>query len=317
MATNAETPSSSGTPAATAAPNASSRISSVPPIENCMDFASSARLRGAERLLRRRVAVLLDAQLRVGVLDRGDGGERRFGRLRELRLVRRRLELAREREVHDHGAAVLGDGLRALCRVQRALDVRDAVDLPEPAHDVLHRGGDRRIIGLDRALALDEHALADRLGEARVVDDHRAALGLAVAARRLLEVLLADLAADEGGEDDEEDPADDGRLAVGGTPSAGACREVARLHGAPGKGFEGDRCSLPAGPASLPGGLAGVRLPIKPRWAVRPPLGAECGRPQLVRRLRAPCRRSRPRGRRARPGRAGGPRARRATRAWP
>ena len=33
----------SGTPAATAAPKASSRISSVPPIENCIDLASSAR----------------------------------------------------------------------------------------------------------------------------------------------------------------------------------------------------------------------------------------------------------------------------------
>ena len=43
VATNEETPSSSGTPAATAAPKASSRISRVPPVENCMDFASSAR----------------------------------------------------------------------------------------------------------------------------------------------------------------------------------------------------------------------------------------------------------------------------------
>ena len=43
VATNAETPSSSGTPAATAAPNTSSRMMSVPPIEICVDFASSAR----------------------------------------------------------------------------------------------------------------------------------------------------------------------------------------------------------------------------------------------------------------------------------
>ena len=48
--------------------------------------------------------------------------------------------------------------------------------------------------------------------------------------------------------------------------------------------------------------------------------GGRCGHPparSAVRRLRAPRRRSRPRGRRARPGRAGGPRAPRATRAWP
>ena len=35
-------PRNSGTPAATMAPKASSRMSSVPPNENCMDFASSA-----------------------------------------------------------------------------------------------------------------------------------------------------------------------------------------------------------------------------------------------------------------------------------
>ena len=41
--------------------------------------------------------------------------------------------------------------------------------------------GHLRIAGLDRALALDEHLLAGLLREARGVDDHVAALGLAVA----------------------------------------------------------------------------------------------------------------------------------------
>ena len=53
----------------------------------------------------------------------------------------------------------------ALNRVQRALDVVDAVDVVEPAHDVLHGRGDLRIIGLDRALALDENLLGGPLGE--------------------------------------------------------------------------------------------------------------------------------------------------------
>ena len=43
VATNAETPRNSGTPAATMAPNAISRMISVPPIEICFAFASSAR----------------------------------------------------------------------------------------------------------------------------------------------------------------------------------------------------------------------------------------------------------------------------------
>ena len=43
VATNELTPSSSGTPAATAAPNAISRMISVPPMEKFWDFTSSAR----------------------------------------------------------------------------------------------------------------------------------------------------------------------------------------------------------------------------------------------------------------------------------
>src|SRR3712207_6861685 len=58
----------------------------------------------------------------------------------------------------------------------------------------------------------------------RSVDDHLAALGLAVAHRRRLQVLLADAACDDRGENDEEQPPEDGRLAVRGTPSACARR---------------------------------------------------------------------------------------------
>ena len=105
--------------------------------------------------------------------------------------------------------------------------VRDAVDPLEPAHDVPHGGGVTRIAG---ALALHEHLLARLLGEAGGLDDHVAALGLAAARRRLVEIVLADLAADDDGEDDEQDPAEDGRLAVLGAPSTDARCEVAGLH---------------------------------------------------------------------------------------
>ena len=72
----------------------------------------------------------------MGVLDRGDGGERRLGRLLDLLAVRGRLVLARQREVHDHGAAVLRDGLGAVLGVERTLDVADALDLTKTMHAV-------------------------------------------------------------------------------------------------------------------------------------------------------------------------------------
>ena len=148
------------------------------------------------------------------LLDGGDRGEGGVGGGLERLLVLLGLGLAGHVEGHEHRAAVVRDGVGAVLRLERALDVGDALDLVEAMDDVLHRGGDLRIVGLDRALALDEHALADLVGEVRVVDDGVVLLGLAVAHLGRLEVLLADLAADHGREDDEEDPAEDGGLAM-------------------------------------------------------------------------------------------------------
>ena len=64
------------------APKASSRMSSVPPKENCMDFASSAASVVGEGVALGGAAVLLDAQLGMSLLDRGDRGERGLGRSR-------------------------------------------------------------------------------------------------------------------------------------------------------------------------------------------------------------------------------------------
>src|SRR3954463_4161933 len=133
----------------------------------------------------------------MSLLDRGDGGQRRVGERLEPLEVLLGLGLAGHRERHEHGAAILGDRVRTLAGVERALDVADALDLTEATDDVLHRGGDLWIVGPDRALALDEDALVDLLRVAGVVDDDGAALGIAVARGRLLEVLLADVAADE------------------------------------------------------------------------------------------------------------------------
>jgi hypothetical protein len=95
-----------------------------------------------------------------------------------------------------------------------------------PSFDDVPHG--RRPLGLG---ALDEHLLAGLLGEAGGLQRHVAALGLAAAPCGLVEVVLADLAADGHGEDDEEDPAEDRRPAVLCTPPADARREVPGLHG--------------------------------------------------------------------------------------
>src|SRR3954449_1519624 len=68
-------------------------------------------------------------------------------------------------EVDDDRAAVLGG--------DRALDAADALDPPQPRHDVLHGGAPLR-----RVRSLHEHALVGLLGEVRGLDDHVAALGL-------------------------------------------------------------------------------------------------------------------------------------------
>ena len=154
-------------------------------------FLPSLRVLGGDRLGRRGVAELLDAHAGMGVLDGGHGGERL--RRRASRACSSR---AGQREVHDDRAAVLGDGVGAVgASSGLSISVTPSIRL-EAADDVLDGGGDLRIVGLDRALALHEHLLAGLVGEARAVDDHVAALGLAAARRRVVEVVLADLAAD-------------------------------------------------------------------------------------------------------------------------
>ena len=157
-------------------------------------------------------------------LDGGHGGERLLDELLDL-LVR-----AGQLEVHDDRAAVLGDVL-ARSAGSSGLSISVTPSIRSRRLTTSRTAAVTcRIAGLDRALALHEHLLAGLLGEAGGLDDHVAALGLAAARRRLVEVVLADLAADDGGEDDEQDPAEDGGLAVLGAPSTGACCEVARLH---------------------------------------------------------------------------------------
>src|SRR3954454_14150016 len=213
-----------------------------------------------ERLRGGRAAELLDAHARVVALDGGDGGER------PTDVALGVLVAAGQREAHGDRAAVAGDRLRALRGIQRALDLRDAVDPPQAGDDRFDAGADLRVPRSERALALHEYLLAGLLAEVRGVDDHVAALALAVAGRRVGDVVLADLAADQGGRDHEQDPAEDRRLAVLRAPASGARRAAAVLHWAASlRTVERTACTLPARRASTqPGdrprsrGLAGV-----------------------------------------------------------
>jgi hypothetical protein len=169
-------------------------------------------LRG-DRLGRGDLAELLDPHARMGGLSGGHGGERLLDELLGL------LVGPAHREAHQQRAAVP--------RRDRGLDLRDALDPLEPARDVPHGGGHGGSVG---ALALDEHLLLGLLREAGGLDDHVAALGLAAAGRRFLEVVLADLAADHDGEDDEHDPSEDRCLPMLGAPTTDTCGEIAGLH---------------------------------------------------------------------------------------
>ena len=85
-------------------------------------------------LLRGRdLAELLDTHAGVRLLGGGHGGERLLDELLDV------LVGARHREVHHDGAAVLGDGVDPVGRVERALDLRDPVDRAQAANDVASR----------------------------------------------------------------------------------------------------------------------------------------------------------------------------------
>ena len=126
-------------------------------------FLPSCVSRAAISLAAEALAELLDAHAGMGGLGGGDGGER-LGDARLGLLVG-----AGQLEVDDDRAAVLGG--------DRALDAADALDPPQPRHDVLH-GGARSVA----VSTLHEHPLVGLLGEVRGLDDHVAALGLAAAA---------------------------------------------------------------------------------------------------------------------------------------
>ena len=213
---------------------------------------------------------------RMGALERGGG---RQGRVDELL---GRVEVAGELEVDEHGPAVLGD-VAGVARLERVLDLADALRLLELRHDVADDGRVLRVADLQAVPALDEHGFTGLVGEVGRLDDAVTALRLAVAHVLVGERLLADGAADHGGEDHEQEPSGDGLLAVLRAPSAGAGREAAVLHvwGAP-AGREGLRVARSS--VTRPRRSSNVGSHTSCACGSAPPTGGAAARPSLLKK---------------------------------
>ena len=212
--------SSTGTPAATSAPK---REHEDHERDGQREESAPCHVVGprlVKGLLDAAAADLLDAQVRMRAL----GGGRRLEAGVHLLLGQLRIALEVER---DHGGpAVLGD----LAEVAR----------PIGRADVLHRAGllqARRHVGdgglegrIARRPALDEDLLAGRLLEVLGQDLLGAAATPRCRSRRRSSPSCRRLPPTTHGENDEDEPSDDGRLTMPGAPHTGARGEVAAFH---------------------------------------------------------------------------------------
>ncbi len=142
---------------------------------------------------------------------------------------------AGRRVLKQRRMAVLGDQISLSGSKRRA----QLAHLGEPGERLLDVLDDRlegRILR-GQGLRLDEHHLALHLDvlavlvevEARVVDDPIGGAGLADVRVVLVDALGADLHAQEGSDDDEREPAEDGCLPVARAPATHPGREVLRV----------------------------------------------------------------------------------------
>ena len=223
VAITAVTPSSSGRPAATSAPNASSRMTIVIGSE-----IVSAFLRSSSNIFETALPVLASPNCSMrssGCAFWAAAVAARTGSTLSSACVGVALDLER----HGDGVAVAGDLPGVLLGVG-GLDVRDVLDGGEPLLDVLDGGA---VAGALRALrlGLDEDLLTSRLREG-VLDDLVGAGG--VAGQALLvggDRLGAEAAADQRGDDHEGEPAEDRLLAMLRAPATGSRGEVLLFHG--------------------------------------------------------------------------------------
>ena len=168
------------------------------------------------------VAELLDAQLGVGLLGGGHGGQRGV----DVRL--RLLQVTGHLEVHERRAPVLGD-LSLVALRERGLDVGHVLGSAELCRDVVDGGPELRVGGLLAVAGLHENRLGGLLRErigAGLVGDARGAVALLLGSKGL----GADHAADHERDGDEREPPEDGGFAVLRRPAPGAGREIGVGH---------------------------------------------------------------------------------------
>jgi hypothetical protein len=181
-----------------------------------------------EGLVRARVAELLDTHGRVGVLRGRDGG------LGLADAILGDVVLTGDLERDQRRAPVLGE-LAIVTGRERRLDVLDRLCALEAPDGVAHRRGECRVADPRSTLPLDEDLLGGLIGEAGVGDRLVGDARLAVAVVLLGDVLLADHAAQHGGDDDEGEPSEDGLLAVlrGSSVRRGRRGSMTALGGSP------------------------------------------------------------------------------------
>ena len=195
----AVTASSSGMPAATSAPKATTRISSVIGSER-----TSARLKSLSSALLSALSALASPNCSI----------RSFGCARWAWWSPRacvdaglgQVVVAGDGERDDRRAAVLGE--LAVGAVGR-LDVRDVRRAMQPRDDVPDRGLELRVARPARAAGLDQDGLVGALGEVRLADrlvgDARGAVPGVLVGQRL----RPDHVADGERDHDEREPAED------------------------------------------------------------------------------------------------------------
>ena len=225
VASTPEKASSTGSPAATSAPNANSRITSVTGSDEYSarwKSLFSVSLSSWFALAKPNSATVKRV---VAVLHAGDGVEHRLHPLVGRLLVALHLEL------DEHRVAVVGDLARVAGRERRAhvLDLRPRRDGP---HDVRDRGAERRI-GDGLRLRLDEHALVGAVREVGLLQDLLGRLRLAGGGVGVLQHPRAGDGAERDCDDAEREPGRNGRLPVSGAPAAGARGDVESHRGSP------------------------------------------------------------------------------------
>ena len=167
-------PSSSGRPAATSAPNAISRMTSVIGSDSVSAFLKSSSkaspISFSAEASPNWPSVTSGCARWSAAVGASDGVDLVLG----LVLVTGELERdEHERPSLRHVAGVVG--------IERALDLRDVLRLPEPPTTSRDGRVEARVVRAQVAAALDEHGLAALVGEVGGFDDLVAAPGLAVA----------------------------------------------------------------------------------------------------------------------------------------